>query len=51
MKVAQDMYDSNYFFQDLSDGNSFFESSLTVDDMEDMETDDEESIVESSPYP
>ena len=50
MKNAQDMYDNNYFFPEVSEGNLKFVSSLRVDDMEDMETDDEESVVESSPY-
>jgi hypothetical protein len=47
-KLAQDL-DSHYFYGD-SEGNFSYLHRLTPDDMDDMETDDEESIVESSPY-
>jgi hypothetical protein len=51
VKVEQNLYDSNYYFPDGSDGipASYFPN--YVEDMEDLETDDEESVVESSPYP
>jgi hypothetical protein len=41
--------ESNYYYEE-SDGNVITVPLLIPEDLEDMETDEEESVVESSPY-
>jgi hypothetical protein len=41
--------ESNYYYEE-SDGTVTSVPPLILEDLEDMETDEEESVVESSPY-
>lgn len=41
--------ESHYYYEE-SDGNTVATHTLILEDLEDMETDEEESVMESSPY-